>query len=727
MRQEDSLERLGRRDSRWIRHKYGEYAGHPDGGLDGGAGLDRDEAGSVEILLEEGLENGGKHARIATVSPTPSKRAERESSPTYGLSRLYMAGIPPSSWIASWRERLFNLTSTSSFEYTAVEMNDRSVAEFHATEVQPRKISMQDMAGGIDIGGEGVEITNAKPIFIMEKEETSNSAASLSSFEDDEPTEEEKRTLRKVADRLPWSAYLVAMVELCERFTYYGLSGPFQNYIQNSYNDPSELPGAIGLGQTAATGLTDFFQFWCYVTPILGAIISDQYLGKYNTILYSSFVYLTGVLILFCTSLPTAIEHGAALGGLIVAMIVIGLGTGGIKSNVSPLIAEQYRGTKQTIRVEKNGERVIVDPGVTIQRIYMIFYLCINVGSLSSIATTEMEKHTGYWTAFLLCLCLFACGIVILFAGKRFYVLRAPRGSVIVHSFKAMWIGLKNKGNMEAAKPSYQEEYGRKDKTPWNDLFIDEVKRGLVACRVFVFYPIYWVVYSQMLNNFVSQAATMELYGIPNDIMQNIDAITIIIFIPIVDRIVYPGLRKIGIPFRPVTRITMGFVFAALSMAYAAIVQHLIYNAPPCYNAPLACPAANDSDPNKIHVAVQTPAYFLIGLSEIFASITGLEYAFTKAPPSMKSFVMSIFLLQSAFGSALGIALAPTAKDPKLVWMYTGLCIATIITAGLFWVLFKKYNATEETMNALEDKGEKAVAATEVGATGGHSHIAEAA
>ena len=105
---------------------------------------------------------------------------------------------------------------------------------------------MQDMAGGIDIGGEGVEITNAKPIFIMEKEETSNSAASLSSFEDDEPTEEEKRTLRKVADRLPWSAYLVAMVELCERFTYYGLSGPFQNYIQNSYNDPSELPGAIG-------------------------------------------------------------------------------------------------------------------------------------------------------------------------------------------------------------------------------------------------------------------------------------------------------------------------------------------------------------------------------------------------------------------------------------------------------------------------------------------------
>lgn len=79
-----------------------------------------------------------------------------------------------------------------------------------------------------------------------------------------------------------------------------------------------------------------------------------------------------GIFILFITSLPTSIEHGAALGGLIAAMIIIGLGTGGIKSNVSPLIAEQYRGTKMKIRFEKSGERVIVDPAITVQRIYML-------------------------------------------------------------------------------------------------------------------------------------------------------------------------------------------------------------------------------------------------------------------------------------------------------------------------------------------------------------------
>ena len=125
----------------------------------------------------------------------------------------------------------------------------------------------------------------------------------------------------------------------------------------------------------------------------------------------------------------------------------------------------------------------------------------------------------------------------------------------------------------------------------------------------------------------------MQLHGMPNDEMQNIDPIVIIIFIPILDKFFYPFMRKIGFPMYPITRITVGFVLAALSMAFAAIIQHEIYIRGPGYNDP------TDNGPNDIHVAVQTPGYILIGLSEIFASITGLEYAFTKAPASMKSFM----------------------------------------------------------------------------------------
>lgn len=53
-----------------------------------------------------------------------------------------------------------------------------------------------------------------------------------------EPTEEDWNNLREVSDAIPKAAYLVILVEFCERFTYYGLTGPFQNYIQNP-NPPS--------------------------------------------------------------------------------------------------------------------------------------------------------------------------------------------------------------------------------------------------------------------------------------------------------------------------------------------------------------------------------------------------------------------------------------------------------------------------------------------------------
>lgn len=142
------------------------------------------------------------------------------------------------------------------------------------------------------------------------------------------------------------------------------------------------------MGHQSATGLNLFFQLWAYVSPIIGAIIADQYLGKYVTILVFCVVYIVGLLILLLTSLPVSLAHGAGLvstsvlqlknftdriqGGFIAAAIIIGLGTGGIKSNIAPLIADQYKRRRMEVKTLPTGERVIIDPGVTIQRIYMV-------------------------------------------------------------------------------------------------------------------------------------------------------------------------------------------------------------------------------------------------------------------------------------------------------------------------------------------------------------------
>lgn len=49
------------------------------------------------------------------------------------------------------------------------------------------------------------------------------------------PTDQDWKELREVADAIPKSGFLVILIEFCERFTYYGLSGPFQNYIQHPH------------------------------------------------------------------------------------------------------------------------------------------------------------------------------------------------------------------------------------------------------------------------------------------------------------------------------------------------------------------------------------------------------------------------------------------------------------------------------------------------------------
>lgn len=188
--------------------------------------------------------------------------------------------------------------------------------------------------------------------------------------------------------------------------------------------------------------------------------------------------------------------------------------------------------------------------------------------------------------------------------------------------------------------------------------------------------------------------------------MQNFDPIAIIVFVPILDRFVYPALQKAHIHFRPITRISLGFIVASMSMLYAAVLQHYIYLAGPCYDQPLCDLSVVDgvNIGNDIHIAIQTPAYMLIGISEIFASVTGLEYAYMKAPPSMKSFVQAMFLLTNAFGYAIGEAFTPLVGDPKVMWLFTGLCVGSFCVGIIFWVLYHHLDAQEDEMNTLDAK-----------------------
>ncbi|KAF8623258.1 hypothetical protein AX17_007504 [Amanita inopinata Kibby_2008] len=95
--------------------------------------------------------------------------------------------------------------------------------------------------------------------------------------------------------------------------------------------------------------------------------------------------------------------------------------------------------------------------------------------------------------------------------------------------------------------------------------------------------------------------------------------------------------------------------------------------------------------------------YVLIAFSEIFASITGLEYAFTKGPKNMKSLVMAVFLFTSALSSAVGEAFVSLSIDPLLVWNYGTMGVIAGISGIVLWLFVYKLDANEDELNNLAD------------------------
>ncbi|KAJ7760878.1 peptide transporter PTR2A [Mycena maculata] len=526
------------------------------------------------------------------------------------------------------------------------------------------------------------------------------------------PTEAQYGSLRRVADDIPWNAYLIAFVELAERFSTYGAGVVFTNFIQYPLPFDSHTgaglrngqSGALGKGQHASTGITTLYMFWCYITPFLGAYIADVHLGRFNTISLAVVIALIGHIILIVAAIPGIIEHpDTSLLIFLVALVITGFGTGLFKANISPLVAEQYQRTKPFVLILKSGEQVIVDPALTVSRIYMYFYLMINLGALlGQFSMTYAEKYVGFWLAYTLPTVIFLLCPVILFIGRKQYIRSPPTGSVLatfLHLFRfaakgrwslnpfVTWRNFTAYDFWDAAKPSRVRPAARPAWMTFDDRWVDEVQRGLRACTVFAWFPIYWLTVNQLNNNLTSQAATMTTNGLPNDILSNIDPFALIVFIPLCDLFLFPALRRQGIKFTSLKRITAGFLTSSVAMLWAAGLQYTIYQTNPCHYAAATCADSNGNPlVSPINVWIQTPAYVLLAFSEILATITGLDYAFTQAPKNMRSLVMSLFMFTVAVSALIGEGLLWLSADPMLVWNYA---VVAILAGGggcVFWL-----------------------------------------
>ena len=460
-----------------------------------------------------------------------------------------------------------------------------------------------------------------------------------------------------------------------------------------------------------ASAITNLFKFMSYVTPILGGIIADTKWGRFKSIAMGTAVGAIAHVILVVPAIPSVIQNAkGSLGSFIISVVILSFAAGFIKSSLAPLLCDQIPVKGPTIKYTKSGEKVIVDPQVTIQRYLLIFYQCINVGAFFAVATEYVERFVGFWLAYLLPGILYMImPPVLIYASSRLYK-APPQGSVLIEAAKVCKVlftngGWRKRGEefWNSAKPSHvAARDGTVDVNTifWDDKFVDEIRQALNACAVFLLIPIFALCDGGIGNAMNDMSVAMELNGVPNDLIQNFNALAVITGAPMLAFVLYPFLAKIGHPLSPMSRMSIGFILASFSSTIAAILQWRVYTTSPCGYYATTCDTVS-----PVSVLWQIPVYYLAAIGELFVNVTSYELAYTRAPARMKGLVYAMSLFNLALSAAISLGLSPIIKDPYLIWSWVALAILAFLIAFLFPTYFRHLN---DTVEGFADKDRQA-------------------
>ncbi|MGM0574288.1 MAG: hypothetical protein ACQEXJ_00955 [Myxococcota bacterium] len=145
----------------------------------------------------------------------------------------------------------------------------------------------------------------------------------------------------------------------------------------------------------------------------------------------------------------------------------------------------------------------------------------------------------------------------------------------------------------------------------------------------------------------------------------------VMLLIPYTTFGLYPLMERLGFTPRPLRRMTIGMFVASLAFVSVALLQHAV--------------EAGAISGEPVHVGWQLIPYFILTLSEVMVSITGLEFAYSQAPKRMKSVVMGFWLLCIAFGNLLVVFLAGFEDLPleDFFWVFAALMGAAALLFGI--------------------------------------------
>ncbi|XP_034533544.1 solute carrier family 15 member 1b isoform X2 [Notolabrus celidotus] len=384
--------------------------------------------------------------------------------------------------------------------------------------------------------------------------------------------EEIKKTKKQKSATIfgyPISIFFIVVNEFCERFSYYGMRAVLVLYFKYFLKWDDDF----------ATTIYHTFVALCYLTPILGAIIADSWLGKFKTIVYLSIVYTLGQIVMAIGAIHDITDHnrdgtpdsmGFHVALSMVGLILIALGTGGIKPCVAAFGGDQFLDHQEKQR----------------STFFSIFYLSINAGSLLSTVITPILRaqecgiHTQqkcYPLAFGVPAALMVVALIVFIIGSRMYIKVPPQGNIMVKVCTCIGFAIKNRFRHRSTAYPKREHWMDWAEEKYDKLLIAQVKMVLKVLFLYIPLPMFWALFDQQGSRWTLQATTMNgdfgLLTIQPDQMQTVNPILILVLVPIMDSIIYPLIAKCNLNFTPLKRITVGMFLAALAFVAAALVQ----------------------------------------------------------------------------------------------------------------------------------------------------------
>jgi POT family proton-dependent oligopeptide transporter len=382
--------------------------------------------------------------------------------------------------------------------------------------------------------------------------------------------------------------YIIAN-EAAERFSYYGMRAILVVFMTQYLMSPGGIPDVMG--EEEAKGWFHLFVSAVYVTPLLGALISDGLLGKYRTIILLSLFYCAGH---FALALDDT-RYGLALG-----LGLIALGAGGIKPCVSAHVGDQFGQSNRQL----------------LARAFSWFYFAINLGAfISSLATPWLLEHHGSSIAFGVPGVLMLIATLTFWAGRHRFVHIPPGGMHFV-----------------------REALGT-------------IGRGALGrlCVVYLFIAVFWALFDQTASAWVLQAQHMDRRVFGTEVLpaqvQAVNPLLVMLLIPLFSYVIYPAIQRVFV-LTPMRKIALGLFLTVIAFAIPTVIQLRI-------------------DLGGIpHIGWQLLAYVVLTSAEVMVSITCLEFSYTQAPKTMKSFIMAFFMLSISIGNLFTSAVNFLIRNP---------------------------------------------------------------